>query len=168
MTQSPIEPPNNSDPRPEETPSASSNRPLGFDEMVAVLVAFLSLGSVLFWGLTRGGVDSIFSEPTASGRAGVEEVRPPIAFGSGDDSEDVGAVAVPRSADDRAVRPSARAELAERAALRREREREVEGVVGSERSGSVWNDFRTGAAGTAAGVAGVAADFWRGRGFARI
>ncbi|PZO12438.1 MAG: hypothetical protein DCF25_17690 [Leptolyngbya foveolarum] len=156
MTQSPIEPPNNPDRRPEETPGgASSNRPLGFDEMVAVLVAFLSLGSVLFWGLTRGSADSIFSEPLASGRAGVEEVRPPIAFGSGDDSEGVnsGVVAVPRRADEDSVRPSARAELAERAALRRER---VD-VVGREPTGSVWSDFRAGTAGTAAGVAGVAA-----------
>lgn len=93
----------------------------------------------------------MFSEPTANGRTGVGEVRPPIAFGAGDDSK--GAVAVPLDKDGKVVRPSARAELAERAALRRERE----GVVRNRATGSVWNDFRAGAAGTAAGVAGVAA-----------
>ena len=123
--------------------------------MVAVLVAFLSLGSVLFWGLTRGGAESIFRDPLVSGAAGeVENVRPPIVFGAGDDSEDTSSavVTVPRTNDDERVRPSARAELAERAAIRRRRA----GIAQAESTGDVWDDFRTGA-GTAAGVAGVAA-----------
>lgn len=157
MTQSPIEPPNNPDRRPEERPGASTSSPLGFDEMVAVLVAFLSLGSVLFWGLTRGGADSIFSDSLANGRSAVEEVRPPIEFGSGNDtaegpSSNAGAV-IPRNADAEKVRPSARAELAERATARRERA----GIGRTDSSGNLWSDYRAGAVGTAAGVAGAAA-----------
>jgi hypothetical protein len=41
--------------RPAE-PNTGPSRPLAFDEVVALFVAFLSLGSVLFWGLTRGGL----------------------------------------------------------------------------------------------------------------
>ena len=124
--------------------------------MVAVLVAFLSLGSVLFWGLTRGGAQSIFQDSLASsGAAGeIEEARPPIVFGgAGGDAESAGAVAVPRTEKDERIRPSARAELAERAAVRRQRA----GIAEPESTGNVWRDFRNGAAGTAAGVAGIAA-----------
>ena len=31
----------------------SRKKPLGFDEMIAILVAFGAIGSILFWGLTR-------------------------------------------------------------------------------------------------------------------
>lgn len=33
------------------------NRSVNYDELIAVFVAFLTLGSVLFWGLTRSGVN---------------------------------------------------------------------------------------------------------------
>lgn len=56
MTQSPFEPPNEPS-RQSEPPATGPSRPLSFDEMIALLVAFLSLGSVLFWGLSRGGMD---------------------------------------------------------------------------------------------------------------
>lgn len=125
--------------------------------MVAVLVAFLTLGSVLFWGLARGGTDSLLNRTLASeGGAANEalgEARSPLLFGGdGDEAEDETAVTVPDEPEEvREVRRSARAELAERAEARRERA----GIARAD--GNMWDDFRTGAAGTAAGVAGVAA-----------
>ena len=156
MTQSPIEPPNNPDRRPDENAATGPRRPLTFDEMVAMLIAFLSLGTVLFWGLTRSG-GAFFSEPLTSNGAvtAPEGDRSPLLFGGSDeDAEDAeaGVAALPAGAD-RDVRRSARAELAERA----ERRREQAGIVRPESTGNMWQDFRTGAAGTAAGVAGVAA-----------
>ena len=40
-------------------PGTSNNRrrPVTYDELIAMFVAFLTLGSVLFWGLTRSGVN---------------------------------------------------------------------------------------------------------------
>ncbi|MEM1255672.1 MAG: S-layer homology domain-containing protein [Cyanobacteria bacterium P01_H01_bin.21] len=40
-------------------PGTSDNRrrPVTYDELIAMFVAFLTLGSVLFWGLTRSGVN---------------------------------------------------------------------------------------------------------------
>ncbi|MEM7064013.1 MAG: S-layer homology domain-containing protein [Cyanobacteria bacterium P01_B01_bin.77] len=37
--------------------SSSNRRSLTYDELIALFVAFLTLGSVLFWGLTRTGVN---------------------------------------------------------------------------------------------------------------
>lgn len=153
MTQSPIEPPNNSNPRSDDVSGRGPSRPLKFDEMIAVAVAFLTLGSVLFFGLSRSGSESIFGDAAAPlGRA--EGDRAGLLFGDDDDTEDAVVGAVPFAerelAEAEEIRPSAQAELARRAAARRER-------AGIESSGNVWDDFRTGAAGTAAGVAGVAA-----------
>ena len=43
----------------------SRKKPLGFDEMIAILVAFGAIGSILFWGLTRPTEESamILGEP---------------------------------------------------------------------------------------------------------
>lgn len=56
MTQSPSGPPNDPrrDPSQGTSPVKGTTKPLSFDEMVALFVAFLSLGGVLVWGLTRG------------------------------------------------------------------------------------------------------------------
>ena len=130
MTQSPSQPPN--DPtRPEEsapTPTTpDSTRPLGFDEMVAVFIAFLSLGGVLVWGLTRGNM-SIFSDSDLP--AGPVVVTPD-ADATGPDAVELdtptgrlrGTVTpVDGDAiDDDFSNMSAREELAARAAIRRER-----------------------------------------------
>jgi hypothetical protein len=40
-------------PDPQESPQPSRRKLLDFDEMVAILVAFGAIGSILFWGLTR-------------------------------------------------------------------------------------------------------------------
>jgi S-layer homology domain len=40
-------------PDPQESPQTSRRKLLDFDEMVAILVAFGAIGSILFWGLTR-------------------------------------------------------------------------------------------------------------------
>jgi S-layer homology domain len=71
VTQSPFEPPSeptlpSEQPAPEDRPAAgalSPSRALTFDEMIALFVAFLSLGSVLFWGLTRGGMTLLSDVP---------------------------------------------------------------------------------------------------------
>lgn len=53
-------------------PPPSRNRNLGFDEFIAILVAFAAIGSILFWGLTRreGGFQftdlQLFPAPTAT------------------------------------------------------------------------------------------------------
>lgn len=38
-------------------PGTNRRRSLSYDELIAMFVAFLTLGSVLFWGLTRSGVN---------------------------------------------------------------------------------------------------------------
>jgi len=40
----------------------SRKKPLGFDEMIAILVAFGAIGSILFWGLTRQTEESALLE----------------------------------------------------------------------------------------------------------
>ncbi|MBD2258845.1 S-layer homology domain-containing protein [Pseudanabaena sp. FACHB-2040] len=51
-------------PEPGETPSDrtrptnSASAPLNFDEFIAVVVAFLALGGILLWGLTRPGLQT--------------------------------------------------------------------------------------------------------------
>jgi S-layer homology domain len=37
----------------QDSTQPSRKKPLGFDEMIAILVAFGAIGSILFWGLTR-------------------------------------------------------------------------------------------------------------------
>ncbi|MGD1896932.1 MAG: S-layer homology domain-containing protein [Phormidesmis sp.] len=153
MTQSPIPPENNNDER-RNTPATGPLRPLEFDEMVALFVAFLSLGGVLFWGLTRSNA-SLFSdtpllsgpvltepradEPEALTDAGTEEslqadsaLNPAAALADEDDPEDVSAVS----------------QLSARAAARRER-------LAARKP--IWEDMRDGMVGAAAGVAGVTA-----------
>ncbi len=147
VTQSPIEPPN--DPRGSEPPTTGPRRPLSFDEMVAVGVAFLSIGSVLFWGLTQGGInlgeslvglDAPLTAATGSQLSpdSEEEVDEAIAAADG----------IANAAGDIEELPrSARRELAARATARRE-------SLSRRRDRSILG---TAAAGTAAGVAGAAA-----------
>lgn len=147
MTQSPIEPPN--DPQGSTPPSTGPSRPLSFDEMVAVGIAFLSIGSVLFWGLTRGGIElgqSLIGPdtPLISPRAQLspeseEEIDENIAA-EGGMANAAGEV------DE--LPPSARRELAARATARRE-------SLAARRRDRGF--FGTAAAGTAAGITGAAA-----------
>ncbi len=145
VTQSPLEPPNEpnlSSRRPSTGGSSdrptNPSRPLTFDEVVALAIAFLSLGSVLLWGLTRGGMGA-FSDSLA----GVDpalvspEIAPdagdrPIAFNFGTDEDDlvVAPDGVVRTRDGEIVRGSARRQLEERAAIRQEETsgRVVEGL----------------------------------------
>ncbi|MEL6351964.1 MAG: S-layer homology domain-containing protein [Cyanobacteria bacterium J06627_28] len=71
MTQSPSGPPNDPrrDPRPSTPPATGATKPLSFDEMVALFVAFLSLGGVLVWGLTRGQMNFLDGATTPPGPA---------------------------------------------------------------------------------------------------
>lgn len=117
MTQS-FQPPN--DPRrpeePDSTPTTTdsntaSNRPLEFDEMVALFVAFLSLGGVLLWGLTRSNLP-LFSDSDT-----------PIAPIVIPEEAEIDADIAPdtRLTDRNLSGISAQEELAARAAIRRER-----------------------------------------------
>ena len=157
MTQSPIEPPN--DPRrPDEErrlAATGPSRPLTFDEAVALLVAFLSLGSVLFWGLSRGNMN-MFGDTALSNRAPVtsdesDSPQRPFAFGRSDEA--VAPAALPESVvgSDEEIAPeatvSAREQLTAQAESRRQR---------SASRTRMWDDVKSGLAGAAAGVAGVA------------
>ncbi len=122
--------------------------------MVALFVAFLSLGTVLFWGLSRGNVN-LFGEdsPLAVGPVpteGMLESEGPVIGATGLErgaaTDRLGAAAV--TGDEELERVSAVDQLSERAAARRQRL--------ASRS-PIWEDVRDGMVGTAAGVAGVAA-----------
>lgn len=160
MTQSPTPPPN--DPRQDDTSPTSPARtgplrPLAFDEMVALFVAFLSLGGVLLWGLTRGNF-SLLNESSAMlpGTAVTEpdtsNTEPDELLGQADtDTPSVAAAPPVASAEidaDGNPNGSALSELSARAAARRER-------LASRQP--IWEDVRDGMVGTAAGVAGASA-----------
>ena len=143
MTQSPSgRPPNDSTPDSgrKRTPATGPTRPLSFDEMVALFVAFLSLGGVLLWGLTRGQLNLLdgASAPVGPIVSSVEEA-PEVAI-AGEVEDDVAIVNAPPAG-------SARSELAAQAAARRER-------LATRKP--IWDDLRDGAVGTAAGVTGAA------------
>ncbi|MEL6157877.1 MAG: S-layer homology domain-containing protein [Cyanobacteria bacterium J06623_5] len=166
MTQSPSQPPN--DPRRsderlrDEPPATGPLRPLSFDEMVAMFVAFLSLGGVLFWGLTRGEI-ALFDDASIVANSGADasQMDGRLGVNSGDSDATIPEAEatvegepdfVDEAVDNAIIEPapegSARRELAERAAARRERLAQRK---------PVWVDMRDGVAGAAAGVAGVAA-----------
>ncbi|MBE9065337.1 S-layer homology domain-containing protein [Leptolyngbya cf. ectocarpi LEGE 11479] len=62
--------------------SRRDRRSLSYDELIALFVAFLTLGSVLFWGLTRSGVNLF-------GTAGLFNLdgAPPLVGGLGSESQ---------------------------------------------------------------------------------
>jgi len=154
VTQSPIEPPN--DPRrSDDRPAAAGpRRLLDFDEMVALFVAFLSLGGVLFWGLGRGEMklfsdDALTTPPVATVPGGSTDSLlggDADAAIAPDDEETLGATAFVE--DDVDAEPtSAVDELSAQAAARRDR-------LATRKP--VWEDVRDGMTGAAAGVAGAA------------
>ncbi|MEM6450850.1 MAG: S-layer homology domain-containing protein [Cyanobacteria bacterium P01_D01_bin.105] len=149
MAQSPIEPPNNPNASSSSARSGGSktgaSRPLTFDEGIALLVAFLSLGSVLFWGLTRGGMN-LLNEVTADNSALTtreNEGSEPITFDfNGDESEiavDSGTTGTNATGTDKDTDTDDAVTTARR------------------KPGQILEDVRTGVAGAAAGVAGTAA-----------
>lgn len=157
MTQSPLEPNNQgsntpADSRRSEPPATGPRRPLTFDEMVALLVAFLSLGSVLFWGLTRGGLDVLGDSfansdaPLLAPRSSVEGGLEGGLFGASEEADTeaapAGTVLAPVATGE------ARRELAARAGKNRGADPSKPGMFGR---------LRAGVATAAAGVAGVAA-----------
>ncbi len=146
--------------RPDER-AVGPNRPLTFDEGVALLVAFLSLGSVLLWGLTRGGVSLLGDSLIKTDAATVVEPEQNRAdglfdfgFGAEDANtgEDVNAVApgavsvekreVEQTDESQSV-TDARRDLTEQA---RERDRPTR---------NIGEAMRTGVTGAAAGIAGT-------------
>ena len=154
MTQSPIEPPNNpnarstSEPRP-STGQTGASRPLTFDEGVALLVAFLSLGSVLFWGLTRGGMNLL-----GDGVAGIdtpvltEDGQRITAFDLEGDNESE----LETSDDGVAVLP----ERTTRITRDIDNDGEDETIVVERPRRRILDDARAGVAGAAGGLAGTA------------
>ncbi len=150
MTQSPNDPRRDD----QQTPATGPLRPLSFDEMVALFVAFLSLGGVLFWGLSRGNVN-LFGEdsplaigpvPTATTQSEGSAIGAIGADREADRLDTASATAV--TGDEELERVSAVDQLSNRAAARRQR-------LASRTP--VWEDARDGMVGAAAGVAGVAA-----------
>lgn len=118
--------------------------------MVAAVAAFLALGSVLFWGLTRGNMD-LLSKPLVAADVPASDSDQgllPSIFGA---EEEAGTRAEAETRADGAITRaeevplSARERLAEQAAVRRE--------ANSSRWGT-WNRFRAG--GATAGIAGFA------------
>jgi hypothetical protein len=167
VTQSPFEPPNeptlpSEQPAPEDRPAAgalSPSRALTFDEMIALFVAFLSLGSVLFWGMTRGGM-TLFSDVPENANAAIatpqdskSEARS-FAFGLGqgaaENAEDASAAAPAENAEPQAADKkmtaveSARRDLAAQAEMNRSPSRNLGAAI------------RTGVVGATAGITGGA------------
>jgi len=158
VTQSPIEPSNNpnasssrssSETRPtagQSSRQTGASRPLTFDEGVALLVAFLSLGSVLFWGLTRGGMNLMNDAVADSSarRAGTEDRQTAFDLGA-NDSELTGAGgAVIGEATARISKDTDDDGVEETIVVEKPRRR-------------ILDDVRTGVAGAAGGIAGTAA-----------
>jgi hypothetical protein len=167
VTQSPFEPPNeptlpSEQPAPEDRPAAgalSPSRALTFDEMIALFVAFLSLGSVLFWGMTRGGM-TLFSDVPENANAAIatpqdskSEARS-FAFGLGqgaaENAEDASAAAPAENAEPQAADKkttaveAARRDLAAQAEMNRSPSRNLGAAI------------RTGVVGATAGITGGA------------
>lgn len=158
MTQSPLDPQN--EPRRQTRPAIGPSRPLTFDEVVALLVAFLSLGSVLFWGLSRGGmqlfagsseaVTSALSSPKGEATANRQPFS--LSTNSQDELAKASGQGTAISALPTNESGSARRELAERAASRTGKRK-----ADAEPPKRMWDDVKAGVASAAAGVAGVAA-----------
>ncbi len=154
MTQSPNDPRRDD----QQPPTTGPLRPLSFDEMVALFVAFLSLGGVLFWGLTRGNLN-LFGESSPLAIAPIPTEAAPGDIGSVagvagaervglDDGLDAASATAITGDEELSSRRSAVDQLSDRAAARRQR---------LARRAPIWEDVRDGMVGTAAGVAGVTA-----------
>ncbi|MGB3671087.1 MAG: S-layer homology domain-containing protein [Phormidesmis sp.] len=154
MTQSPNDPRRDD----QQPPTTGPLRPLSFDEMVALFVAFLSLSGVLFWGLTRGNLN-LFGESSPLAIAPIPTEAAPGGIGSVagvagaervglDDGLDAASATAITGDEELSSRRSAVDQLSDRAAARRQR---------LARRAPIWEDVRDGMVGTAAGVAGVTA-----------
>ncbi len=170
MTQSPFEPPNepnlptSSDDRPDERlASAGPSRPLTFDEVVALFVAFLSLGSVMLWGLTRGGLNA-FTGPLIGTGTAVESpqasngIIKPFSFGLNSDAEAESGVTPPAP-----LNPPGGADGTNSSDGTPINKGDAVGsapnntIVQTERPRNILDDIQAGMAGAAAGITGVAA-----------
>ncbi len=129
-------------------PSAGPSRPLAFDEMVALIIAFLSLGTVLFWGLTRSGTTLFQDSLTGIGSTLASPNADSTTLEDSTDPSVLGSSQRDRSRSANADIPlSAREQLAAQAAAKREANQPRQ---------SLWDGMRGGVAGVA-GVAGVTA-----------
>ncbi|PZO61229.1 MAG: hypothetical protein DCF15_00805 [Phormidesmis priestleyi] len=126
------------------------SRPLSFDEMVALLIAFLSLGTVLFWGLTRSNT-ALFKDSLTDTNSTL--VAPNTDSATPESPTELGTAQGARPRSTTNTNPplatlSAREQLAAQAAARREANQRPQQ--------SLWDSMRAGTAG-AAGVAGITA-----------
>lgn len=164
MSQSPLNPRNDdedirSQNAPLSEPTGGPSRPLTFDEMVAMLVAFVSLGSVLFWGFSRGQVNLFSGEGPASPPA---VISPEAAEGRAEASGTPGSPGVfswgTKPSGPQASAPNTPGGAPEQPTSAREtlaRQAETRQAQAPERA-SLWDDLKAGMTGAAAGVAGVA------------
>ncbi|MGB7484876.1 MAG: S-layer homology domain-containing protein [Phormidesmis sp.] len=154
MTQSPNDPRRDD----QQPPTTGPLRPLSYDETVALFVGCLSLGGVLFWGLTRGNMN-LFGESSPLAIAPIPTEAAPGDIGSVagvagaervglDDGLDAASATAITGDEELSSRRSAVDQLSDRAAARRQR---------LARRAPIWEDVRDGMVGTAAGVAGVTA-----------
>ena len=129
--------------------STGPSRPLSFDEMVALLIAFLSLGTVFFWGLTRSNT-ALFKDSLADTNSTLVAPNTDSATLESPATSGTAQAARPRSTSTNPplAALSAREQLAARAAARRE--------ANQLSQQSRWDGMRAGMAG-AAGVAGITA-----------
>lgn len=81
--------------QPPPDPRSSRSRNLGFDEFIAILVAFLAIGAILFWGLTRRGTDfritagDLFSDAPETTPINELEADPNLPFVAGSPEAEV-------------------------------------------------------------------------------
>lgn len=66
MTQSPIEPPNNSDQSVDEQSTTRPPQPLTLEEKVGTIVIFLSIGSILLWSFMKGDLNVFIGDSSSS------------------------------------------------------------------------------------------------------
>lgn len=149
VTQSPIDPPNNddqaSDRRTDEPVTGLPLKPLTSDEKVALFVAFLSLGSILFWSLTQGDINLFGNNSTPLAASSALTESAPVADDIIDNleigSDEISGESVVTASD------AAEAELSRKTAAKHER-------LAARKS--VLEDVRGSAVGAAAGVTGAA------------
>ncbi|GAB4378389.1 MAG: hypothetical protein Kow00121_30100 [Elainellaceae cyanobacterium] len=74
--------------QPPPDPRSSRNRELGFDELIAIFVSLTAIGSILFWGLTRGDEGFSFAPFSVSEAADPTTERVPASEGLLEEQED--------------------------------------------------------------------------------
>jgi hypothetical protein len=124
----------------ESTPSSRRRMILDFDELVAVIVAFGAIGSILFWGLTRQNKEFAFNLDSAPASTAISGLQSP---------DSIFSAALPG-------RPAPRATIAPQAAAANP-QAQVRTTTPNQNNNELIGDVPPGTAPTAAIAAGAAA-----------